>query len=155
MRSYAVFLFAFLIVSCKQSSKQLPILGEPVISDKDTIYPKITNFSFTDQEGQIVTNKTFANKIYVADFIFLSCPTICPVMTKEMDKVYSSFAKDERVAFISYTIDPQHDSIPRLKAYADDLGVSSSKWHFLTGNQDSILHLAQHAYFSTVYSDST
>lgn len=155
MRNYILFFIALLISSCKQSSTKLPILGEPVISGRDTIYPKIADFSLTNQDEQNVTNNTFANKIYVADFIFLSCPTICPVMTREMNKVYSSFAKDRRVAFISYTIDPKHDSIPRLKAYANDLGVLSAKWHFVTGNQDSIIHLAQHSYFSTAYPDST
>src|SRR6187399_297723 len=123
MRSYALFLIVFLIASCKQSSKLLPILGNPTISGKDTVYPTIADFSLTDQDGQTVTNKSFQGKIYVADFIFLSCPTICPKMTKEMYNAYLPFSRDTRVAFISHTIDPEHDTLPRLKAYAAKLGV--------------------------------
>lgn len=144
-----------LLASCRQAGKQLPVLGNPIISNKDTTYPKIADFSLINQDGQTVTNKTFDSKIYVADFIFLSCPTICPTMTREMYNVYLPFATDARVGFISHTIDPEHDSLPRLKAYANSLGVSSAKWHFVTGNQDSIINLAEHSYFLTAYPDST
>jgi protein SCO1/2 len=155
MKFYVTLFSIILFTACRQSSKQLPILGNPLISGKDTAYPSIANFSFTDQDGQTVTNKTFDNKIYVADFIFLSCPSICPKMTKEMYNAYLPFATDARVAFISHSIDPERDTIPRLKAYANNLGVSSAQWHFVTGNQDSILDLAEHSYFSTAYPDST
>jgi protein SCO1/2 len=155
MRFFIASLSALLILSCTQPTQKLPILGEPFITEKDTIYPIIANFSFTDQDSNMVTNQTFANKIYVADFIFLSCPTICPTMTREMYNAYIPYATDERVVFISHTIDPEHDTIPRLKAYANNLGVSSKRWHFVTGNQDSILNLSEHSYFSAAYPDST
>ena len=141
--------------ACSQPAKKPPILGNPNIEGKDTVYPTIANFSFTDQDSNTISNQTFANKIYVADFIFLSCPTICPKMTNAMHDVYLSYATDERVAFISHTIDPEHDTIPRLKAYADNLGVTANRWRFVTGNQDSILNLSEHSYFSTAYPDST
>lgn len=143
------------LLACNQTPKQLPFLGNADISGKDTIYPIVADFSFKDQTGETVTNKTFADKIYVADFIFLSCPTICPVMTKQLHKTYLQFANDKRVNFISHTIDPENDSIPRLKSYANSLGVSSEKWHFVTGNQDSIIHLAEHSYYASAYPDST
>lgn len=155
MRLFTLLFFVLLIVSCQQPAKRLPVLGQPTVFGKDTTYPTIADFSFKDQNGQTITNNTFANKIYVADFIFLSCPTICPKMTNEMHKVYLSFALDDRVGFISHSIDPRRDSIPRLKAYAANLSVLSKKWHFVTGNQDSITDLAQHSYFSTAYPDST
>jgi protein SCO1/2 len=155
MRFYVAIISIILLASCKQPVKQLPILGNPVITGKDTTYPTIANFSLTNQDGQTVTNKTFENKIYVADFIFLSCPTICPKMTREMYNAYLPYASDNRVAFISHTIDPEHDTIPRLKAYATNLGVSSPKWQFVTGKQDSIMNLSEHSYFSTAYPDST
>jgi protein SCO1/2 len=148
-------IICLLLLACTQPIKRLPILGNPTISGKDTVYPSVAPFSLTNQDGQTVTNNTFGGKIYVADFIFLSCPTICPKMTKEMYNAYQTFAQDERVAFISYTIDPEHDTIPRLKAYALNLGVRTKNWQFLTGNQDSIMNLAQHSYFSTAYPDST
>ena len=155
MKFYIAIMSIILLASCKQSAKQLPILGNPIIIGKDTTYPTIANFSLTNQDGQSVTNKTFDNKIYVADFIFLSCPTICPKMTKELYNAYLPFVTDERVGFISHTIDPEHDSIPMLKAYATKLGVSSSKWPFVTGNQDSIMNLSEHFYFNAAYPDSS
>ena len=144
-----------LLIGCKETSPTLPILGEPTIAGNDTIYPAIANFSFINQDSNIVTNQTFENKVYVADFIFLSCPTICPKMTREMYSVYLHFAKDGRVLFISHTIDPERDTIPALKAYAKNLGVNSNKWHFVTGNQDSIINLSEFSYFSAAYPDST
>lgn len=144
-----------LLAACQPKPAILPILGNPIVSGNDTAYPTIANFSFINQDSQAVTNQTFAGKIYVADFIFLSCPTICPKMTKEMYNAYVPFANSDRVAFISHTIDPGRDSIPRLRAYANDLGVSSAHWHFVTGNQDSIIQIAEKSYFSTAFPDST
>ncbi|MGO4292118.1 SCO family protein [Chitinophaga sp. RAB17] len=148
---------------CKQAEKRLPILGEPAVTSHqqhgttvyDTIYPAIPPFSFTDQDSLTVSETAFAGKIYVADFIFLSCPNICPKITAEMKHVYDAFKTEDRVLFLSHTIDPEDDSIPRLKAYAGSLEVSSPKWRFVTGHQDSIYHLAEKGYFSTAYKDST
>lgn len=142
------------IVACTQRPAKLPYLGEPVMNGKETIYPTIANFSFTDQDSQQVTPATFADKIYVADFIFLSCPTICPKLTKSMQEVYLAFAANNRVALLSHTIDPASDSVARLKQYAQHLGVATGKWHFVTGNEDSILHIANNSYFSAAYPDS-
>ncbi len=155
MKTLIAIITVFAVVSCNRQDKKLPILGNQLISGNDTIYPTIANFSFINQDSIVITNQTFANKIYIADFIFLSCPSICPKMTKEMLKVYSSFAANDRIAFLSHTIDPERDSIPRLKSYALNLGVSSKKWHFVTGNKDSIFTIAEKSYFSTAYPDST
>ena len=76
-------------------------------------------------------------------------------MTKEMFNVYLAFASDPRVLFISHTIDPDHDSVARLKMYAQNLGINTKKWHFVTGNKDSIYHMANKSYFATAYPDST
>jgi protein SCO1/2 len=145
----------FLIAGCTPQPKQLPVLGNSVINGNDTVYPAIADFSFINQDSSTVSNQTFSDKVYVADFIFLSCPTICPVMAIEMKKVYAAYQNDERVLFLSHTIDPQHDTVPRLKAYAKGLNVSSPKWHFVTGNQESILKIAEQSYFSTAYPDSS
>ncbi|WP_222597115.1 SCO family protein [Chitinophaga pinensis] len=101
-----------------------------------------------------VTADSFADRIYVSDFMFLSCPTICPKMTKEMLKVYHTFEKDDRVALLSHTIDPEYDTIPRLKQYATSIGVRTSKWHFVTAPADTIYKLAA-SYYATAYPDST
>jgi cytochrome oxidase Cu insertion factor (SCO1/SenC/PrrC family) len=108
MRIIAGFLIVLLMVSCQSPNTRLPILGEPTIDGSDTVYPTIANFSFTDQDSNPVTNQTFAHSVYVADFIFLSCPTICPVMTEQLQQVYRHYATNERVAFLSHTIDPKH-----------------------------------------------
>lgn len=148
---YPLLLFFFLL-SCTNS--ELPVLGNPDGGKEDPA-PTIPAFSFINQDNKLVTDKTFDTKIYVADFIFLSCATICPKMNIEMLKVYKAFEKDERVLFISHTIDPEHDSVPQLKAFANELHVSSQKWNFVTGNRDSIYSLALNNYFTTAYPDST
>ena len=138
---------------CRAPEEKLPILG-----NRDSNGGKgdhsIASFSFLDQDSATVTNATFLNQVYVADFIFLSCPTICPVMNVEMLRVYKAFEKNQGVAFLSHTIDPANDSIPRLKAYAENLGINASRWHFVTGNQDSIYKIAEKSYFTSVYPDS-
>jgi len=155
MKGLAAAVCFIVIVSCHETAPKLPILGEPSIAGGDTIYPTIANFSFYDQDSNAISNNSFSNKIYVADFIFLSCPTICPVMTKQVQIVYKTYASDERVAFISHTIDPKNDTIPRLRAYANKLGVSSKRWHFVTGDKDSIYSIANKSYFSAAYPDSS
>jgi len=149
---FSLFLL-FLLAYCREE-KKLPYLGNPGVSGETSTYPKIPDFSFTDQENKAITAASFANKIYVADFIFLSCSTICPLMNTEMLKVYNEFDKDDRVVFLSHTIDPANDSIQKLKAFADNLNVSSNKWHFVTGNKDSIYKIAERDYFTTAYPDS-
>lgn len=148
-------LAAVLLSACSGEAPGLPLLGQPVVNGKDTIYPRIPAFSFTDQDNQQVTQATLKNKIYVADFIFLSCPTICPKMTLEMKKVYDHYAADERIVFVSHTIDPDRDTPKRLKSYAMHLGVSSGRWHFVTGNKDSIYRIAAKSYFMTAAPDQS
>lgn len=159
MRSYFFFIpCLFLLISCsnheKEAKVRLPFLGEPIVKDTDSIYPTIDDFSFLDQDSQIVTNSTFSNKIYVADFIFLSCPSICPKMNMEMLKVYKEFKNNDTVLFLSHTIDPERDSIKRLKLFAENINVKSSKWHFVTGKKEVIFNIAEKSYFSNAYKDS-
>jgi protein SCO1/2 len=152
--------FAFIILlvlfvgSCSEPKRKLPILGNPDIVGQDTIYPRIRNFSFIDQDSAVVSNKTFENKIYVTDFIFLSCPTICPAMTTEMKKVYMAFHINPNIMFLSHTIDPERDSIPVLKRYTNALGIDSQKWRFVTGKKEEIYDLAEKNYYNTAYADS-
>lgn len=143
------------MVSCSNPGKKLPIFGRPTITGNDTIYPTIKQFSFISQDSTTITKKTFDNKIYVADFIFLSCPSICPVMTTELKKVYDVYKTNPNIYFISHTIDPQNDTIPRLKKYSEKMGVDSRKWFFVTGTKDSIYSIAEDSYFATAYADET
>ncbi len=137
---------------CQQQEEPLPILGEKIIENGDTIYHTIPDFAFIDQDSQVVTNETFKGKIYVADFFFISCPTICPKVTKQMLRIYKHFEDDERVALLAHTIDVKHDTIPRLKDYATKLGVRTDKWHFVTGDKEAIYDIADD-YFSIAIED--
>src|SRR5690606_40703481 len=85
-------------------------------------------FRFMNQDSVWVTNQPFSNQAYVADFFFTSCPSICPIMKKQMLRVYKAFEGNPGISFLSHTIDPRHDSVPVLKKYAADLGVSSEQW---------------------------
>lgn len=143
------------LVACSQSEKKLPIFGHTSIVNSDTIYSTIKPFSFINQDSVTITEKTFENKIYVTDFIFLSCPTICPKMTNELRKVYDIYKTNPHVYFLSHTIDPERDSILRLKEYAEELGVDNSKWFFVTGNKDSIYSIANKSYFAAAFSDKS
>lgn len=130
--------------SCGESSNQeLPVLGrkeyKEVSGKIDTIYHTIPDFSFVDQDSMIVTEETLAGKIYVADFFFGTCPTICPVMKQQMLRVYDQFKENPQFAILSHTIDPEHDTVAYLKNYSMNIGVPDNKtWHFLTGNKDEI-----------------
>ncbi|GAB3529774.1 SCO family protein [Pontibacter brevis] len=141
------------LYSCSESGakeKTLPILGEREAVERevngqlvvDTLYHQIPDFAFINQDSQRVTQATVAGKIYVTDFFFTSCPSICPKMKSEMLRVYEEYRDNPNVVLLSHSIDPQHDTVAVLKDYADRLGVQSSKWHFLTGEKDSIYDIA-------------
>lgn len=153
MKQFFLFSIAILFWSC--SDQKLPYLGEPELIDGKKVYPKIATFAFLDQDSVLINDTYLKDKIHVAGFIFLSCPTICPKMTNRMSEVYKDIKNKNNIVLLSFTIDPKRDGIPQLKAYSENLGVESSKWHFLTGNQDSIIHLANNSYFATAYPDST
>ena len=142
------------LAACKLSSgdkKTLPIYGnrKPItktVDSKpvtDTIYQTISKFRTVNQYGDSITNKDLDGKIYVADFFFTTCPSICPIMSRNMVNVYNAFKSTGNFKIISYTIDPKHDSVPVLKKYADKLGVSGNTWWFLQGKKDEIYKLSE------------
>jgi protein SCO1 len=133
----------------------LPVYGERAFNGKDTVYHTIGNFKFVNQDSAIVTDETFSGKIYIADFFFTSCRTICPIMKTQMLRVYEKIENDPDVLILSHSIDPEYDTVQLLHDYADRLGVKSSKWHFVTGEKDSIYDIAQKSYFSTAIEDAT
>jgi protein SCO1 len=142
--------------SCmEKKEKPLPIFGEREVVGPDTIYHTIGPFQFVNQDSAVVTNETFKDKIYVADFFFTSCRTICPIMKTQMLRVYDTLKNDPDVLILSHTIDPEYDTVGLLHDYAERLGVKSSKWHFVTGNEDSIFNIAQKSYFATAMEDSS
>lgn len=147
-------LLSFAFVGCSQKEQQLPYLGNPIVENNDTVYPRIADFKFTDQDNRIVTNKTFENKIYVADFIFLSCPTICPKMTSELKKVHAVYKSNPSVQILSHTIDPENDTVERLKLYSESMGIADN-WYFVTGEKEKIHTIAEKSYFTTAYKDAS
>lgn len=144
-----------IVISCEQkaSAERLPFLGNTIYEENDTIYHTIQDFELVDQDSSMVTNATVDGKIYVADFFFTSCPTICPKMKAQMLRVYERFEDNDQVAILSHTIDPTYDTVALLKDFADRLGVDSKKWKFLTGEQDYIYDLAESSYMSIADQD--
>lgn len=123
-----------------------PIWLETNASEVNQLH-KIPEFKFLNQDGDLVTNETFNNKIYVADFFFTSCPGICPAMTKNMNVLQETFKDDPEILLLSHSVTPEMDSISVLKNYAEAHGVISGKWHLVTGNQEEIYNLGRKSYF--------
>ncbi|GAB3294970.1 SCO family protein [Hymenobacter tenuis] len=143
---------SLLLSSCTEKPDQakLPYLGEPDVvrnasgAAPDTIPFTVPTFTLTNQLGQTITDQTFAGKVYVTDFFFATCPSICPKMQSELLRVYKAYEKNPNVLFLSHTIDPAHDSIPVLRDYAERLGIQdASRWHFATAPHDTIFGLAR------------
>ena len=149
------FVLCFLFFKCTDSKpEKLPIIGERlgIASNGDTIYPTVRPFKFVNQDSAWVSDKDFEGKIYVSDFFFTHCPTICPKVTAQMLRVYNAFKDSAEVKLISFSIDPRHDTVGRLKEYASGLNVTAPKWNFVTGTKDTIYALARD-YFSIATED--
>ncbi|RIW17142.1 SCO family protein [Algoriphagus lacus] len=154
-------LLLVMAVACKPASDnvaaptELPILGERYVDDnQDTVYHKIADFAFINQLGDTVTQADMMGKVYVADFFFTTCPTICPVMKKEMLRVFEKYQSNPNFKILSHSIDPTHDTQEVLKDYAEKLGIEdASTWNFLTGDQEKIFEMGQTSYLTTAMSD--
>ncbi len=121
------------------------LIVKPWIKKNDTISP-VQPFSFINQDGIRITDKDVEGKIYVAEYFFTSCPGICPTMNTNMKRVYEKFRNEKDFLILSHTSDPERDSVPTLKKYADSLGVNTTKWIFLTGRKDSLYNMARVSY---------
>lgn len=151
MKGYpALFIVMLFLIACGQSNKKLPILGEREPTTKeidgkmvtDTIYQTIPPFSFINQDSVMISNKDFDNSIYVADFFFTSCPSICPIMSKNLLKVLNKYKGNKEVKILSHSIDTKYDTPWVLKKYATKLGVEGDQWQFVHGSQESIYGIA-------------
>ena len=152
-----------LLQACtNKSDNKLPILGnrepvEKIVDGKtivDTVYHTVPPFSYLNQDSILITDKDFDNKIYVADFFFTSCNTICPLMHRNMLEVYKKYKENPNVKFLSHSIDIKYDLPSRLKTYASKLGVESDKWVFVHGSRDSIFNIAAKNYLVAAYEDN-
>jgi protein SCO1/2 len=161
MKTYILGLMSFIFIGCE--TKKLPVYGEQEVIKKmvdgkeveEVVYPAIPDFSFINEDGEVVTQKDFQGKVYVADFFFVTCPTICPVMKKNMLTVYEEFKDNPDVRILSHTIDPEHDTPEVLKKYATDLGVKGKMWQFVTGDKEKIYDIGQKHYMVSALEDSS
>lgn len=103
-------------------------------------------FSFTNQDGDTISESNVAGKVYVAEYFFTTCDGICPIMNNHMKSVYEAYKDEPNFLILSHTVDPEKDSVGRLKYYADSLKVDTKKWWFLTGNKDSLYQAARVSY---------
>lgn len=114
---------------------------------------EIPPFSFTNQDGKTITNADYKGKIYIADFFFTTCPSICKTMTGNMKRLQDDFEKFDDFALLSYTVNPEQDTVETLRRYADERGADTRNWNFVTGKREDIYKLAE-SYFVNVSPDS-
>ncbi|MEP3838270.1 MAG: SCO family protein [Algibacter sp.] len=108
---------------------------------------KVPDFSFTNQYGKTITNKDFEGKVYVIEFFFTTCPTICPRMNSNLIQIQNEFEGFEDFGVASFTINPEHDTPDVLKAYAEKYGITNLNWHLMTGSKDAIYELANKGFY--------
>jgi len=148
---YQLCCFLLLVLfSCRSENERLPYLGNIDVINGDTIYHLVPDIELTDQDSNRMRLSEQGDKIYLADFFFTSCPSICPKVTKQMLRLYERYKDDNRVLLISHTIDQRHDSVSVLHRYAKNLDVNTDRWKFVTGDKDSIFHLADQYFVSVV-----
>jgi protein SCO1 len=120
----------------------------------DSVYHTIADFKLLDQNGHMVTNQTVKDKIYVANFFFCSCPSICPKMTNQMLTLQDEFKHEPTLMYLSHTINPEHDSIPILKEYEMRYGIDGTRWKLVTGSRKHLYELSRESYYLGVMNDS-
>ena len=157
-------LFCVFIFSCGHQKKEtpvgniflLPVLGEKVLSgvgSTDTLYHTVTPFKLINQYKDTVTESTVKNKIYVADFFFATCQSICPQMSTQLVRVQNECKNDLSFLILSHTVNPKHDTAEVLLAYSKQYGAIKNRWHFLTGSKKEIYDLAKQAYLVSAMED--
>jgi protein SCO1/2 len=151
---FSILFLSLLVFSCTERSVKtnkllLPIIGEKKLAGvdgTDTIYHTIQPFSFINQFNDTVTEKTIANKIYVTDFFFATCQSICPKMSSQLVHVQNAFKNDKDILLLSHTVNPANDTVEVLNGYAQTYGAIQNKWHLLTGNKKAIYDMARYSY---------
>ena len=151
------FLYYLLTVKGKNRYHPLPKFGPKVVAKTthrvsgkdipDTIYHTLSDFHLTDQDGKPVSLSTFDDRIFVANFFYTHCPTVCNEMNGHVDSVLKIYTKTKMVCFASITVDPARDSVKALKSYSAKFNAPPSKWMFLTGDTSTIYNLARLGFF--------
>ncbi|HWB62424.1 MAG TPA: SCO family protein [Chitinophagales bacterium] len=124
--------------------------GEKVI---DSVFQTIPNYKFQTQSGDSLALDSLRGNIYVADFFFATCPGICPILSNSLEKVQEAFVKDNNFKIVSFSVDPVHDSIPQLRAYAEKHDAVPGKWYFLRGSKSDVFALARDGFHITAKDD--
>ncbi|MGY3215017.1 SCO family protein [Mucilaginibacter sp. HD30] len=151
-----IVLLLFAFSACKQENNGLPFYNTPDftpiwLQPGDDGYDKIHTippFSFINQLGQNVSNKTTAGKIYVANFFFASCKNICPAIMDNLEKVQKAFKNNNKVLILSHSVTPLKDNVAALRKYGDERHINNKSWLLLTGDRDATYTLARQAYFA-------
>ncbi len=152
------------ILSACGDAKKLPVLGPRTTETVknadgttrvDTVFKTIPAFSFLNQDSVNITQDKFKDKIYIADFFFTSCTTICPTMHRNMKAIFEKYKDNPEVMYLSHTIDFKYDTPAVLKKYAQKLGVDDGRWQFVYGIKDSVYKIAEKDYLVAVIEDTT
>jgi len=146
----ALFLFRGLLnYKSNKASKILPYYGNKDLASngKDTIYHYVPDFKFINQEGKTITQKNLDGSVYVADYFFTTCQSICPIMSNEMELLAKHFEGNSQVKFISHTVNPENDSVPVLADYAKAHHANPNQWYLVTGDKKQLYELARKGYF--------
>ena len=146
----------YLIYNALQPKKRLPIYQPNMVNAElvdSTLqhvkkYHRIADFSLLNQNDDTITQEHYRDKIYVADFFFTTCPTICPIMTANLVEVQAALANDPEVLLLSHSVTPEIDSVAQLKKYANEKGVNDAKWNLVTGDKKQIYELARKSYLA-------
>lgn len=129
-----------------------PLDFDPTLVDDSKLFVKkyhhIGPFSLVNQHGDTITEQDYLGKIYVADFFFTTCPTICPVMTKNMTRLQEEFKNDPEIMLLSHSVTPEYDTPAILNEYAKNMGITSKRWNLVTGPRKEIYDLARKSYLA-------
>lgn len=151
-----ILILTFCMGGCEQK-KTLPYLGpketKTVNGKIDTIYHQIPAFQFLNQDSVWVSEKNYEGKIYVADFFFTTCPTICPKMKTQMLRIYQRYMNNDKVFLLSHSIDPTYDQPHVLKSYANRMEIETKKWNLVTGKKEEIYKIGQKSYMVSAQED--
>ncbi len=149
-------IFWLILITGKNHFKTLPFYGPVQISDQgDTTYHSVGSFHFQNQEGKWISDKDLEGKILVANFFFATCTSVCPDMNAQMARLQSKTSSEDDVRLISFTVDPEHDSVSVLLDYAKKLEADPSRWWFLTGDKDSIYTIAREGFLVSAAAGKT
>lgn len=159
-----VFLVIFIIVGVsityyyiQPKEKELGVINpvdlEPEMVDESVLLERkgyghtIGDFSFKDQNGKTITQADVDGKVYVAEYFFTTCGSICPIMNKQMQRVQKAYIREADLKILSFTVNPEVDTVEQMKRYATEHGANDDQWHFLTGSKDDLYSLARKSFF--------